>query len=118
MMFTTTKDVEECILLLVATLGDKAYPAKITAELSGRASGTISVAAVHATLDRFERQGILISSSIRTQVTSRRRRVYTLTDHGRKVRSIPYFSETLKKLLSLHQVSDNDGGIWIPMADQ
>jgi DNA-binding PadR family transcriptional regulator len=108
MMFTTAKEVEECILFIVAMLGDKAYPAKITAELSDRASRTIPVAAVHSLLDQFERQGVLISSSVKAVVKSRRKRVYTLTEFGRRIKNIPYLQETLKEMLSLHQVSDND----------
>jgi DNA-binding PadR family transcriptional regulator len=103
----TAKEVEECILVIVAMLGDKAYPGKITAELSGRASRTVPVAAVHSILHRFEQEGVLISSSVKTELKSRRKRIYTLTEYGRKVKSIPYLPETLKELLRLHQVSDH-----------
>jgi DNA-binding PadR family transcriptional regulator len=107
-MFTTAKEVEECVLFIVAMLGDKAYPAKITAELSGRTSRTVPVAAVHSLLDQFERQGILISSSVKAVVKSRRKRIYTLTEYGRRIKNVPYLQETLKEFLRLHQVSDND----------
>ena len=101
MMFAQVKELEECILFLVAILENKAYPAKITAELFGRTSRRISVASVHSILNDFEREGVLISST-KAEANSPRKRVYALTDYGRRVNNIPYLKETLHELLSLH----------------
>ena len=104
-MVKTVTDIEECILFLVAILRDNAYPVRITAELAGQTSRTVAVGAVHSILNRFENEGVLVSFSVRTADNARRKRVYALTEYGRKTKNIPLLPETLKELLRLHHAS-------------
>lgn len=99
-MFATTREKEESILLSVAILGDKAYPARV-AEMLRKTSRTFPIGAVHSMLDRFERQGILTSSCVTPKNKFPRKRIYRLTDYGRREKNIPLLKETLKKLLPL-----------------
>lgn len=101
-MISGANDLEECVLFLVVILGENAYPARITAELARRMSRTIPVAAVHSMLNRFEEEGVLVSMSSEGKLESRRKRVYAITEYGRKSKHVPVFTETLNEMLNLH----------------
>jgi len=89
---------EQAVLLSVVRLGDKAYGRAILKDVNERLDRRIAAGAVHATLDRLERKGMLTSSladgdEIRA---GRPRRYYRLMPAGR--RALNDARETTNKL--------------------
>lgn len=96
-------ELKECVLYLVGLLGENAYPARITTEFSKRAGRSVPVAAIHYLLDRFEREGVLVSSLKEVHGKSTwRKRVYAITEYGRQTKHVPVFKETLNEMLNVH----------------
>lgn len=79
-------EFEEVILLLVGILGDEAYAFNLVKELKEDMGRTVSVGAVHATLNRLESKGLLTSEvgGATAKRGGRRKRVYTITAQGQE----------------------------------
>lgn len=83
---TKLGDFEEVILLLVGILGAEAYAFKIAEEFESQTGRSVSIGAVHSSLNRLGDKGFLKSemsapSAIRG---GRRKRIYTITASGEK----------------------------------
>lgn len=83
---TKLGEFEEVILLLVGILGEEAYAFKIAEEFGEQTGRTVSIGAVHSTLNRLGEKGFLQSkmgepSAIRG---GRRKRIYEITAHGER----------------------------------
>lgn len=75
---------EQAVLLAIVRLGEEAYGRAILKEAQGRLDRDVAAGAVHATLERLERKG-LVSSRLGTGTpvrSGRSRRYYELTSGG------------------------------------
>jgi PadR family transcriptional regulator PadR len=79
-------EFEEVILLLVGILGEEAYSFKIAEEFESQTSRSVSIGAVHSTLNRLEEKGFLKSAMGKSTAErgGRRKRIYTITAYGRR----------------------------------
>ena len=84
---TRLGNFEEVLLLMVGILGEAAYSFKITEEFESQTGRSVSIGAVHSTLNRLETKGFL--SSAMGQSTAerggRRKRIFSITAHGQHV---------------------------------
>lgn len=88
MIETRLGDFEEVIMLLVGILGDDdAYSFKIAEEFESQTGRTVSIGAVHSTLDRLETKGFLKSAmgNATAERGGRRKRIFTITALGKRV---------------------------------
>ena len=88
MIETRLGDFEEVIMLLVGILGDDdAYAFKISEEFESQTSRSVSIGAVHSTLDRLENKGFLKSAmgNATAERGGRRKRIFTITALGKRV---------------------------------
>ena len=88
MIETRLGDFEEVLLLLVGILGDQdAYPFKIAEEFEAQTGRSVSIGAVHSTLDRLENKGFLKSEmgNATAERGGRRKRIFTITALGKRV---------------------------------
>ena len=81
---TRLGEFEEVILLLVGILKDDAYAFKIAAAFREETGRTVSIGAVHSSLNRLSEKGFLKSkmgepSAVRG---GRRKRIYEITAYG------------------------------------
>lgn len=98
LMADTLGTFEQAVLLAVVRLGDDAYGRAVLAEVVSRMDRDIAPGAVHATLDRLERKGLL-SSRLATGTPARdgrARRYYVLRAAG--VRSLNDARATVETL--------------------
>jgi PadR family transcriptional regulator PadR len=75
---------EQAVLLAIVRLGEEAYGRAILKEAQGRLDRDVAAGAVHSTLERLERKG-LVSSRLGTGTpvrSGRSRRYYELTSRG------------------------------------
>ncbi|MEM9823351.1 MAG: PadR family transcriptional regulator [Bacteroidota bacterium] len=84
---TRLGDFEEVLLLIVGILGEDAYAFKIAEEFTRQSKRSVSIGAVHSTLNRLSEKGFLTSemgapSAIRG---GRRKRIYSITAQGERV---------------------------------
>jgi DNA-binding PadR family transcriptional regulator len=79
-------EFEELILLLIMTLKEEAYGLSIRRSLKDQAKRTVTIGAVHGTLNRLESKGFVESSlSDPTELRGgRRKRLFTITASGQK----------------------------------
>ncbi|SDL25428.1 Transcriptional regulator PadR-like family protein [Catalinimonas alkaloidigena] len=86
MLETRLGDFEETLLLLVGILGDDAYAFKISEEFESQTGRSVSIGAVHSTLDRLAKKGFLTSEmgQATAERGGRRKRIYTITAYGRR----------------------------------
>lgn len=88
MIETKIGDFEEVIMLLLGILPDgDTYAFKIASEFHKQTQRSVSIGAVHSTLDRLEGKGF-VKSEIRNAVSDRgerRKRIFTLTALGKRV---------------------------------
>ena len=84
---TRLGDFEEVILLLVGILGDEAYAFKIAEEFEAQTKRSVSIGAVHSTLNRLGEKGFLTSEMGESTAErgGRRKRIYTITASGQRV---------------------------------
>ena len=77
---------EQAVLLSVVRLGDEAYGRAILKDVNDRLDRPVAAGAVHATLDRLEKKGMLTSSlADGSEVRAGRpRRYYMLMPAGRR----------------------------------
>ncbi|HEY9048038.1 MAG TPA: PadR family transcriptional regulator [Ohtaekwangia sp.] len=87
MIETRLGEFEEVILLLVGILGEDAYAFKIAEEFESQTGRSVSIGAVHSTLDRLEGKGFLSSAmgNATAERGGRRKRIFTITALGKRV---------------------------------
>jgi len=75
---------EEVILLLVGILGKEAYAYRVTEEFESQTGRSVSIGAVHSTLNRLADKSFLTSAmgSSTPERGGRRKRIYTITAKG------------------------------------
>lgn len=78
-------ELEELILLMVALLNKEAYGVTVAEELKAQANRELSISAIHAVLHRLEEKGFVKSKmgGASTERGGRRKRLFTITAHGR-----------------------------------
>lgn len=78
-------EFEELILLLIMTLKEEAYGLSIRRTLKDQANRTVTIGAVHGTLNRLENKGFVESNlSDPTELRGgRRKRLFTITTSGK-----------------------------------
>jgi PadR family transcriptional regulator, regulatory protein PadR len=86
MIETRLGDFEETLLLLVGILGDDAYAFRIAEEFESQTGRTVSIGAVHSTLDRLEGKGFLTSAmgASTAERGGRRKRIFNITAIGKR----------------------------------
>jgi DNA-binding PadR family transcriptional regulator len=79
-------EFEEVLLLLAGILGDDSYAFRIAEEFEAQTGRTVSIGAVHSTLNRLEKKGFLKSAMGKSTAErgGRRKRIYTITAYGKK----------------------------------
>jgi PadR family transcriptional regulator PadR len=87
MIETRLGDFEEVLLLLTGILGEQAYAFKMAEEFESQTGRSVSIGAVHSTLDRLEKKGFLRSEmgSPTSERGGRRKRIFTITALGKRV---------------------------------
>lgn len=85
-MKTYLGELEELVLLTIATLGDDAYGVAIQQELETRCRRSISIGALHSTITRLEEKGFLKSwmGGATQERGGRSKRYYEITQAGKK----------------------------------
>ena len=75
---------EETVLLLVGILEKDAYAFRISEEYEVQTKKPASIGAIHATLDRLNKKGLLTSEMVAPTAErgGRRKRVYKITAEG------------------------------------
>lgn len=86
---TQIGELEEIILLTVASLYDEAYGVGIMKEVEERSGRTITISTVHAVLKRLEEKGFLESryDGATKERGGRRKHLFRVTMAGQKVLS-------------------------------
>ncbi len=89
---TKVGEFEELVLLTIVILQDEAYILKIQEELKTQANRSVVMGALHATLSRLEKKGLLLSElkGATQERGGRRKRVYQLTAEGKSTLSEIY----------------------------
>jgi PadR family transcriptional regulator, regulatory protein PadR len=84
---TRLGEFEEVLLLLVGILGEEAYAFKMADEFESQTGRSVSIGAVHSTLDRLEGKGFLSSEmgNSTAERGGRRKRIFKITALGKKV---------------------------------
>ncbi|MEM9329647.1 MAG: PadR family transcriptional regulator, partial [Bacteroidota bacterium] len=79
-------ELEELVLLLIIMLKDDAYGLAIRKALKKEANRTLTIGAVHGTVNRLERKGFVESTlgGVTEARGGRRKRIFTITNLGRK----------------------------------
>ena len=79
-------DFEETILLIVGILNEEAYAFRIADEFEVQTKRSVSIGAVHSTLNRMADKGFLksVMSGATAERGGRRKRIYTITGSGQK----------------------------------
>lgn len=87
MIETRLGDFEEVILLLTGILGEHAYAFRMAEEFESQTGRSVSIGAVHSTLDRLEKKGFLKSEmgNATAERGGRRKRIFTITALGKRV---------------------------------
>ena len=80
-------ELEELVLLLIVMLKEEAYGFAIRKALKSEAGRTVTVGAVHGTVNRLEKKGFIESNlGGATELRGgRRKRLFTVTAAGKKV---------------------------------
>ena len=60
-MVDTLGAFEQAVLLAIVRLGENAYGRAVLSEVQGRLERSVAAGAVHATLERLERKGLIAS---------------------------------------------------------
>ena len=77
---------EEVLLLLVGILAEEAYAMRIAEEFEAQTGRTVSIGAVHSTLNRLQDKGFLNSGmgEATAKRGGRRKRIYKITGEGQR----------------------------------
>lgn len=80
-------EFEELILLLILLLKDEAYGLAIRSALKEQADRTVTIGAVHGTVNRLEKKGFIESSmgGASDLRGGRRKRIFTITAAGKSM---------------------------------
>ena len=80
-------ELEELILLLIVMLKDEAYGLALRNALKEQADRTVTIGAVHGTVNRLEKKGFIRSTlgGATALRGGRRKRLFTITAYGKKV---------------------------------
>jgi len=80
-------EFEELILLMIVMLRDEAYGLAIRTALKEQADRTVTIGAVHGTVNRLEKKGFIQSrlGGATESRGGRRKRLFTITAYGKKV---------------------------------
>jgi DNA-binding PadR family transcriptional regulator len=80
-------EFEELVMLLIVMLKDEAYGLAIRKVLAEQAQRTVTIGAVHGTVNRLERKGFIQSrlGGATESRGGRRKRLFTITGSGKKV---------------------------------
>ncbi len=83
---TKLGEFEEVLLLLVGILDEQAYAFKISEEFKEQSGRSVSIGAVHSTLDRLKEKGFLTSEMGQPTAErgGRRKRIYSITNAGKR----------------------------------
>lgn len=87
MIETKLGDFEEVLMLLIGILENQSYAFRIAQEFKDQTGRSISIGAVHSTLDRLETKGFL-KSELREGSSdrgTRKKRIYSITALGKRV---------------------------------
>lgn len=79
-------ELEELIMLVAATLFNEAYGVAIKEELEKTAGRKVNISAIHATLNRLEEKGLVVSrmGGATAERGGRRKRLFTVTAEGQQ----------------------------------
>lgn len=79
-------EFEEIVLLTVGVLYEDAYAVAITKEIINQSDRSVNVSAVHKSLYRLEKKGMLDSklSDPESKRGGKRKRVFSITPYGKK----------------------------------
>ncbi len=79
-------EFEELVLLLIIMLKDDAYGLAIRKALKEQANRTVTIGAVHGTVNRLEKKGFIESNlgGASESRGGRRKRLFTITSSGKK----------------------------------
>lgn len=103
-MKTYLGELEELVLLTIASLGDQAYGVAIQQELEQRCNRNITIGALHATIARLEEKGFLRSwlGGATAERGGRSKRFFEITQAGKKaVAEAKYLRDELWQLAKL-----------------
>lgn len=80
-------ELEELVLLTIASMQSDAYGVAIMNEISGQSGREVNVGALHSVLKRLEVKGLLKSEmgGATAERGGRRKRYFTVTNTGRKL---------------------------------
>jgi PadR family transcriptional regulator, regulatory protein PadR len=80
-------ELEELILLIIVMLKEDAYGLAIRKALKKHADRTVTIGAVHGTVNRLEKKGFIQSSlgGATDLRGGRRKRLFTITASGKKI---------------------------------
>ena len=80
-------ELEELVLLLIVMLQDEAYGLAIRKALKQHADRTVTIGAVHGTVNRLEKKGFIESylGGATELRGGRRKRLFTITASGKRV---------------------------------
>ncbi len=83
---TRLGEFEEVILLLVGILGEQAYAFKVAEEFEEQTKRSVSIGAVHSSLNRLSEKGFLTSEmgASSPERGGRRKRIYKITALGQR----------------------------------
>jgi DNA-binding PadR family transcriptional regulator len=89
MIETKLGDFEEVILLLTGILAKEAYALKVAEAFEEQTGRSVSIGAVHSTLERLESKGFVTSEMGNATAVrgGRRKRIFTVTALGKRVLS-------------------------------
>jgi DNA-binding PadR family transcriptional regulator len=79
-------EFEEIVLLMVAALNGHAYGVSITHEIIEQTGRSVRINQVHASLDRLESKGMIVSKmgDPTSERGGRRKRIFTITVYGQQ----------------------------------
>ena len=77
-------EFEEIVLLIIATLDDKAYGVAVQEAIESKTGRVLSISAIHATLHRLQKKGYVKSrmGGASPERGGRRKRFFTITPLG------------------------------------
>ena len=80
-------ELEELVLLIIVMLKEDAYGLAIRKALKKHAGRTVTIGAVHGTVNRLEKKGFITSSlgGATDLRGGRRKRLFTITASGKKI---------------------------------
>ncbi len=80
-------EFEEIVILTIAILGENAYGVKIMEEIENQSGRRLSISAIHATLHRLEKKGLVNSrmGGATAERGGRRKRFFSVNQAGVRI---------------------------------